>query len=219
MSDFDKEKERERLREKYEHEQQKRESAEKMSELLLQGATMTNSHCSECGDPVFRYDGQEFCATCERPIDRGGDEGETGDDATDSTGEASDSPDDADGQNPEPETIEVTSPSDDARVQFGADREAGADDAPADATNQTAETDRAEPETRPEPGTDESETPSSDQPASESGEATLSGARTSLVRTLSRFSRRAERCEDPQRAREHLAAASEAAEALATLRR
>ena len=217
MSDFDKEKERERLREKYEHEQQKRESAEKMSELLLQGATMTNSHCSECGDPVFRYDGQEFCATCERPIDR--DRGGDGDDATDSTGEASDSPDDADGQGPEPETIEVTSPSDDARVQFGADADARTDDVPADTANRTAEADRADPETRPEHRTDESETSSSDQPAPEGSEATLSGARTSLVRTLSRFSRRAERCEDPQRAREHLAAASEAAEALATLRR
>ena len=64
MSDFDKEAERERLKEKYEAEQEDREATQHMSELLLKGATMTNSHCGNCGDPIFRYDGQEFCPTC-----------------------------------------------------------------------------------------------------------------------------------------------------------
>jgi uncharacterized Zn finger protein (UPF0148 family) len=64
MSDFDKEAERERLREKYEAEQEDREATQHMSELLLKGATMTNSHCGTCGDPIFRYDGQEFCPSC-----------------------------------------------------------------------------------------------------------------------------------------------------------
>ena len=50
MSEFDKEAEREKLREKYEHEEQKREATEQMSELLLKGATMTNAHCSDCGE-------------------------------------------------------------------------------------------------------------------------------------------------------------------------
>ena len=65
MSGFDEESERERLREKYEQDQEKRASTQRMSELLLKGATMTNSHCDTCGDPIFRYDGQEFCPTCQ----------------------------------------------------------------------------------------------------------------------------------------------------------
>ena len=66
--DFDREAERERLREKYERDKAKREASERMSELLLQGATMTNRHCPECNAPIFRYDGTEFCPTCERQI-------------------------------------------------------------------------------------------------------------------------------------------------------
>jgi len=71
MSDFDKEAEREKLREKYEQDEKRRKTTEQMSELLLKGATMTNAHCGDCGDPIFRYDGQEFCPTCQKPIDRG----------------------------------------------------------------------------------------------------------------------------------------------------
>jgi len=47
----------------------------------------------------------------------------------------------------------------------------------------------------------------------------VTAARESLVRTLQRFSEQAEATEDPQRAREHLSAAREAAETLAALRR
>ena len=72
MSDFDREAEREKLREKYERDKQKREASERMSELLLQGATMTNRHCPECQSPVFRYDGRSFCPTCEREITEDG---------------------------------------------------------------------------------------------------------------------------------------------------
>ena len=69
MSDeFDREAEREKLREKYEHDQQKREASERMSELLLQGATMTNRHCPECQSPVFTYEGTAFCPTCQREV-------------------------------------------------------------------------------------------------------------------------------------------------------
>jgi len=65
MSEFDKEAERRRLREKYESESEDRETTERMSQLLLQGATMTNQHCDACGSPIFRYQGQEFCPTCQ----------------------------------------------------------------------------------------------------------------------------------------------------------
>ena len=213
MSDFDKEAERERLREKYEHDRQKREATEKMSELLLQGATMTNAHCSDCGDPVFRYDGQEFCATCEKPIDR-----KTGDASTD---EAADDGDDSDGD-PSSGPIEVTSPSDDARVAFGSG-ETGAtreeDDGRARDTPERATTDRPEQadrtasdaggrRARREPGHHGQGAPDGD----------VGAARDALVRTLRRFSEQAEASDDPQRAREHLAAVREAAEALAALR-
>jgi len=63
MSDFDKEAEREKLREKYGDEEEKRETTEQMSELLLKGATMTNAHCTDWGDPSFRCAGQAFCPT------------------------------------------------------------------------------------------------------------------------------------------------------------
>ncbi len=149
MSDFDKEAEREKLREKYEEEEAKREATEQMSELLLKGATMTNAHCSDCGDPIFRYDGQEFCPTCEKPVDRGepaGDRsGGAGDQTTDQTGGADErgagEEANAAGQAGTDATesagangvatgdgIEVTTPSDDASVRFGGDD--GGDAAP-----------------------------------------------------------------------------------------
>ncbi len=64
-SGFDKEAEREKLREKYGDDDEDRENTRRMSELLLQGATMTGKHCDNCGDPIFRHDGQEFCPTCQ----------------------------------------------------------------------------------------------------------------------------------------------------------
>ncbi len=72
MSDFDKEAERQRLREKYERDETKRRSTQRMSELLLKGATMTNKHCDNCGDPLFRYEGQVFCPTCQAESPRPG---------------------------------------------------------------------------------------------------------------------------------------------------
>ena len=68
---FDREAEREKLREQFEREERQRESTQHMSELLLKGATMTNRHCDECGDPIFRYQGRSFCPTCEREVEAG----------------------------------------------------------------------------------------------------------------------------------------------------
>jgi uncharacterized Zn finger protein (UPF0148 family) len=67
--DFDKEAEREKLREKYGDEDAQREATQHMSELLLKGATMTNQHCPNCGDPIFRHDGRTFCPTCNQDGD------------------------------------------------------------------------------------------------------------------------------------------------------
>jgi len=236
MSDFDKEAERERLREKYEQEQQEREATEKMSELLLQGATMTNAHCSECGDPIFRYDGQEFCASCERAINRDGD----------GTGADADTDARADDESADGERIEVTDP-DETRVQFGSN-EAVADTAEsADSpTTEAADSEQTQPTQQPaqpeqsqsrqsataqsqpprQPSTEKQpqrtrQTTQSQQVPSvdpdQQGDVTT--ARESLVRTLTRFSQQAEATDDPQRAQEYLVAAREAAEALSALRR
>ncbi len=176
MSDFDKEAERERLREKYEQDQQDRQATEKMSELLLQGATMTNAHCSDCGDPVFRYEGQAFCATCEKTVDR--DDGADSPDAPDGSEDtsaagaaASDNGTDGAGEvSEDAERIHVASP-DETRVQFGDDGEtAGDGSAPSRAgqatdepepaagqgsgdgpTQQPTETTTSQPESAPEP--------------------------------------------------------------------
>ena len=227
MSDFDREAERERLREKYEQDKQERAATERMSELLLQGATMTNAHCSECGDPIFRYDGQEFCATCERPVDRdsGAETEETADTEAESGGDDTTS-------------VEVTSPREDTKVVFGED---GASDAETDRRRETTDSphERAEQTEQPRrtateadgaPGEVESSSraheptrePNRAEAAGQAGQRDTDGgveaARASLVRTLAAFSRRAEATEDPRRAREHLQTAREAAEALAALR-
>ena len=174
MSDFDKEAEREKLREKYEREEEKREATEQMSELLLKGATMTNAHCSDCGDPIFRYDGQEFCPTCQRPVDR------------DASGRSDDAgaPDTDDSTTDEPaaesgasagtngaagdDGIEVTSPRDDASVRFGGestdaaagerDRTSDAEERPVDAREPTT----ADPAAGPVEGSESDRTSGDD---------------------------------------------------------
>ena len=248
MSEFDEEAERERLRRKYEQDRQERETTERMSELLLQGATMTNAHCSACGNPVFRYEGQEFCATCEQPVDRD----EKGDDDT---------------------GVEVTTP-DDGRVVFGeesADGASGTDgdggqaatggesrtetgatperdsrgrNADADPDGTTGGPSRAEGGTTGEPSRAEDPSPGTrgdataprstgartgtagstggeSAPPQSTGavtDASVETARASLVRVLTAASRRAEAADDPRRALEHVELARETAETLATLR-
>jgi len=208
MSDnFDKEAEREKLRKKYEQDKQEREATEQMSELLLQGATMTNSHCSECGDPIFRYDGQEFCPTCEKPIDSQPENGESTDD----------------------DSIQVRSPSDEAQVKFGSagdeqETHSQRTDQPQDkqtpdhhqqTTNQQA---RGTPEPQQPPETQTPRGQAQESPVAATGEGGLAAAEQSLVRTLARFSQQAEATDDPRKAKEQLEAAREAAQALAALR-
>jgi len=215
MSEFDKEAEREKLREKYEHEEQKREATEQMSELLLKGATMTNAHCSDCGDPIFRYDGQEFCPTCEKAVER-------------NTGGADD---EGDGQSEgDQDSIEVTEPSDETRVAFGgaadgADAEQGAqpDGAPAenrdDAAGQPQRQTGANRRPQQPESTPSRQQGSTPQPSRAAGGDGIAAARESLVAALARFSEQAAATDDPRRARDHLAAAREAAEALDALDR
>jgi len=248
MSDFDKEAERERLREKYEQDQQKRAASERMSDLLLKGATMTNAHCNECGDPIFRYDGEEFCPTCQRVV--------TNDEAAEQAADAEqgDPTDDASGQGQQSDEVEQTpeengdSPAhieikqpDGPAVQTGGTQQeapsgaggqsqpAGADDAPAaepgesaSASNQSVGTEEPSSNASVSGGTsaglsdpDSSITGDAAAPAETGGD--FDAARASLVRTLRKHAERAESTDDPRRARDHLAAAREAAEALDAL--
>ncbi|WP_254279554.1 Sjogren's syndrome/scleroderma autoantigen 1 family protein [Haloarcula marina] len=277
MSDFDKEAEREKLRKKFEKEEQRRETTEQMSELLLKGATMTNAHCSDCGDPIFRYDGQEFCPTCQKPISRDQSEEDDADDAE--SGAESDGAEAGDGESGE--HIEMANPSNDARIQFGGDEvddgeavdanagdeaaEPAADtaaDAEPAAGNDPAAADAARQPRQEVPSADPDRTPDERQGAARGGAAAPARtpadgdalrreetaghdadqqspdsdprvsprtaaagsnenvrtdrreAESLLAATARRFAERAAAAEDPREAREHLAAAREAAEAL-----
>ena len=223
MSEFDKEAEREKLREKYEHEEQKREATEQMSELLLKGATMTNAHCSDCGDPIFRYDGQEFCPTCEKAVER-------------NTGGADEDGDDQ--REGDQGSIEVTEPSTDTRVAFGGDAEqaeAGQggqqDEGATHSREETTEEFPQQSQANRQPQQNQANrrgqqpTPSrqqgnsAPQPSRTTGGDGVAAARESLVAALARFSEQAAAIDDPRRARDHLAAAREAAEAIDALDR
>jgi uncharacterized Zn finger protein (UPF0148 family) len=190
MSGFDEEAERERLREKYEQDQEKRASTQRMSELLLKGATMTNSHCDTCGDPIFRYDGQEFCPTCQA-ADGQEAAAQEGTADPDPTAVGTEADDDA---TPAPE---AATPDRRAPPEAGADAGDGQGRAPAA----------------------ESDTTLSPSPSSRSTGTPLDDARESLSRTLLEYARAAEEADDPRRAREFLAAAREAAETLSALER
>jgi uncharacterized Zn finger protein (UPF0148 family) len=192
MSGFDEEAERERLREKYEQDQEKRASTQRMSELLLKGATMTNSHCDTCGDPIFRHDGQEFCPTCQASDGQEAAAQEaTADPDPETTATGTEADDDA---TPAPE---AATPDRRAPPEAGADAGDGQGRAPAA----------------------ESDTTLSPPPSSRSADAPLDDARASLSRTLLKYARAAEEADDPRRATEFLAAAREAAETLSALER
>ena len=224
--DFDKEAEREKLREQFAEERERREATQQMSELLLKGATMTNKHCDTCGDPIFRHEGQEFCANCqtaaaasgaEAPAERGqqGRQGRgdrqprTGDaERTDAARQRAQSP-------PEPQ------PSDDADATRADADDDGASEVPVEAeprhrneVDRTPATNRRQqaPERTPTRATGSDESPGVD--AGDGLEAPAA-----LRRALEKFSREAAAADDPREAQGHLAAAREAAEALSALRR
>ena len=210
MSEFDKEAERERLREKFEAEREDREATQRMSELLLQGATMTNRHCEECGDPIFRYEGEEFCPTCQTTHAEAAN-GETAPEGVDEAGA---------GAEAEPEPDVDASPDDvDAPTE---DRSADdVDQAPPTSSPAASAT---EPPTEATPAQPRNEsqgtTPSPDAAAvgpttGEGGD--LAASRATVSRTLAALARRAEETDDLGRKRSLLAAVREAAEAIAAI--
>lgn len=218
MSDFDAEAERERLREKYEADEESRKRTQQMSELLLKGATMTNGHCGECGAPIFRYEGREFCPSCQRTV-----------------GEGADAADASEGQNAGPAA-------DDDRTA-GPDAESGSADAGAGATQPDASAateERAAPDagapasngvgaTEPDDRGGRGLNAGADEPRAGGRAAAGSGddpsapaptrraARESLLAALTRHARLAADTDEPRRATDHLTAAREAAAALAEL--
>ena len=228
MSDeFDKEAEREKLREKLADDDEKREHTQRMSELLLKGATMTNRHCDDCGDPIFRQDGQEFCPTC-HTVDAADVQGETGAATRPADGRA-DRPN-AEPIDPRAEGANSESPragpgrstpeppgGENGTVRSQRGNAAPGQDAPdpsrsAGVTNPTASADGPDP-------TETAKPPQASAGSESTASGSVSDARASLTRTLTRFARAAEATDDPRRARDHLEAARAAAETLSALDR
>jgi len=204
MSDFDKEAEREKLRKKFARDDEKRAETQRMSELLLQGATMTNKHCKQCSDPLFRYNGQTFCPSCQANIDAQRDSRTDADQPTANTQTQPQT--DAESTQPQPSADHnpTADPRETSETQSTADQPTH--------NQSTATQSTASSVDQPAVGN----TSPANQPPAAVDEG-LTAARQSLERTLTRFARRAEETEDPRRARELLAAAREAAATLSEL--
>ena len=210
MSDFDKEAEREKLRKKFADDEEKRASTQRMSELLLKGATMTNKHCDRCGDPLFRYDGQTFCPTCqaEGAAAEPQPEANGAEPQAEPTEEQSTQPQDSQPQDPQPQAPRSQGSTADSQTTE-----------PAQSTQPRAEQSRSrsrQPASSVDRQRDKTGSAGvADRPTASTGD--LTEARQSLQRTVTRFARLAEETDDPRRARELLAAAREAAATLAEL--
>lgn len=218
MSDFDKEAEREKLREKYAKDEHKRKQTQRMSELLLKGATMTNRHCDRCGDPIFRYDGQEFCPTCASQDADGAEavpdqdtEIETREMSLDSAQEAP-SADATDQQSVD--TADRQS-ADAAAAQQATD--GNVEEVTPDAPNQPAPTPQSRPSARRTPPSQQSAAATTDDGTTASQSAGT--GRAALQQALSNAATNAAAVEDPHTAKAWLEAAREAAEALSALDR
>jgi uncharacterized Zn finger protein (UPF0148 family) len=234
MSDFDREAEREKLREKYERDKQKREASERMSELLLQGATMTNRHCPECHSPVFRHEGTEFCPTCQKEVTEDGElldpEGETG---ASSEAKTEESEPETAGDHAEEGTAALDQPTDtDADEAPAGTAETEASDQPTESRPESDSSSppapaserrpaRVDPPARRDPDGDRSrqsgERSHAEQPNSERGQ--LRDAEATLASEIESLTRRAADTRDVGRKRDLLAAAREAAETLEAVRR
>jgi UPF0148 protein len=189
-----------------------------MSELLLQGATMTNDHCDRCGSPLFRQDGQTFCPNCQHAAQQVQAEGAQQAQA-EGTQQARDQQAQNQGaQDPQTRAAGAESASDEAR----------ADDQqrPSTAGRRTPPSQQDAEDAQPQQrGRDAaSEGPARTDPSTRdlpehAPTATATGpAGDALESTIAALARRAASADDPRTAREYLEAAREAAEALAALR-
>ncbi len=224
MSDFDREAEREKLREKYERDKEKREASERMSELLLQGATMTNRHCPECQSPVFRYEGREFCPTCEKEVAADGEE--AGREDGRSTASRGSGPETED---PTPKTEAETAgdiEGDGTETDAEPGSAPGADPEQASGSPPRPARDRRPARVDPPASADAGGNADAERDGSgeriagpEADYGTLQEAERTLVDEIASLSRRAAETRDIGRKRDLLAAAREAAETLETVRR
>jgi uncharacterized Zn finger protein (UPF0148 family) len=226
MSDFDKEAERQRLREKYEKDTERREETQRMSELLLQGATMTNSHCNECGTPIFRYQGTEFCPNCQHKQASAAAEQADAAAAKVAEGQAeangattqqatADGRADAEGTNGSaaaaPDATGAAPSSAEAESPQAASQSGTGAPAPLSTEGQTSE---------PTPERETATADATPQPATaDATGASMGAARESLLDAVTHHARRATATDEPRRAKQHLEAAREAAEALDALGR
>jgi len=189
--EFDKEAEREKLREKLEKDQQKRQETQRMSELLLQGATMTNEHCEHCGDPLFRDGDRTFCPTCH---------GAGADDAAE-----------ADEQAQQQSSAQRQQPAE--RQHQPAERQAPQ---PASAEPARPEPDRGTGAPTEYVNVSDQE-PTAEAPTTSEATTPADGPRAELQRAVTRSARKANEASDPRTAKQWLEAAREAAEALDAL--
>jgi len=219
MSDFDKEAEREKLRKKYERDEADREATQRMSDLLLKGATMTNTHCGTCGDPLFSQNGVNFCPSChggpqgvEASIpDERQDQGQSPDSGAEPAGNSSAPATDSSAlttpesqPDSEPTDLDVTPTTDDGS--------SAPERSPASVPTDTAPPARTPP--APATGSD-----AGTGTTSAGTTPSLESARGSLHQALERFAAEAASTDDPRYATECLEAAHEAAQALSALRR
>lgn len=243
---FDEEAVRRELREKYEDDD--RAETERMSELLLQGATMTNQHCETCGSPIFRYDGQSFCPNCQhaggqqaREQQAGGQQGggqQAGEqqpggqpqggerqpgeraDAGDQRADAGPAGQQADSTS-QPAPADSDAPGDDAPSDDAPRADAPSDDADA-ASHAAGDAGRRQPPSQADESGSRGRLAGGEQPrqagGSRSAGAPSGEAAAALESSIAALARRAASSDDPRRAREYLEAAREAADALAALR-
>ncbi|WP_440772423.1 Sjogren's syndrome/scleroderma autoantigen 1 family protein [Natronorubrum sp. DTA28] len=228
MSDFDKEAEREKLREKYERDEREREATQRMSDLLLKGATMTNAHCGTCGDPLFQEDDTTFCPSCHgnpdavqgteleaQPADE-----ETADTEAQQTDPTPSTPTDAEvgqtGADSSPAVDSAAAPGHDPADADGRDDSSPELGSAPDAESSTVDEPRPEaPSPTPSPRSFDGRRPAAGpSPADDDLEA----AHASLVQALEKFATKAAETDDPRYAKECLEAAREASETLETLR-
>lgn len=214
MSDeFDKEAEREKLRKKFAEDEEKRSATQRMSELLLQGATMTNKHCDNCGDPLFRDNGQTFCPTCGDP------EAEAAGQSQPQDGQPA--PEAQPQSNQEPRRVQEADVErqDDHRQSQNAAETPAAAEPEATGTRTTAELpDGAEVIGRVDGQHERPEQPARrGTPQPPEGDATTGDPRAELRRAVTETARKASAATDPRTARAWLEASKEAAEALAAL--
>ncbi|CQH62352.1 UPF0148 family protein [Halobacterium hubeiense] len=206
---FDEEAVREELREKYADDD--RGETERMSELLLQGATMTNQHCDRCGNPIFRYEGESFCPNCQQAAEQ------------QQAAQQQAAQQDAGQQRADAQERPARQSQQSASGETEAAESARAGRQPGNAAERQPPAEARQPADRQasQPAREQRSAPT-EQPAARgepAASAATGEAADALESSIAALARRGASADDPRRAREFLEAAREAAEALDALHR